>query len=245
MALRSPTEGPRIVPFGVARTAADKLPNGRPSFRVSQTFANPSGYNGAKHGALDLANYNCGDKALASVAGKIANRKDSYGALICEIIESNGNRVGYGHLSAFKQANGATVARGALIGLVGTTGKSSGCHIHYYYRSAAGALLDPWPRLEQNATRRAKMNSGNGINIRVGPGANGSTTMAAIYATSKNGRIIRRSDGKDIGSATAIFTAKTPVLGAKHGVGSKPNSWTPLFIAGAYRYVATPLTTYV
>ena len=43
---------------------------------------------GGKHGALDLGNYNCGDVLLASVAGKVLNKRDSYCALIVEIREA-------------------------------------------------------------------------------------------------------------------------------------------------------------
>ena len=242
MALRNPTTAPRIVPLGGTRLASDKLSNGRPAFAVTQSFANPSGPGGARHGALDLGNFNCGDQLLASVAGTIRNKRDSWGALICEVVEPSGALVGYAHLSRFMQNHGAKVARGAVIGLNGTTGNSTGCHCHYYRRSSTGVLQDPWPQLEQNAIKKAKIN-GNGINIRTGPGKVGGP-MPPLYASTKNGRIIRASDGRDLGSATAYYTAKGPTYGATHGVGSKPKSWTPMFIGGAYRAAAYPLTTY-
>jgi hypothetical protein len=244
MALRNPTTAPRIVPLGGTRVASDRLDNGKPAFAVTQSFANPSGPGGAKHGALDLGNFNCGDKLLASVAGTVRNKRDSWGALICEVVEPSGALVGYAHLSRYGAAHGAKVARGAVIGYNGTTGNSTGCHCHYYRRSSTGVLQDPWPQLEQNQKRRAKLNAKTGINIRTGPGTQGGK-MPPLYARVLNGRIIRASDNKDLGSAGMIFTAKPPTYGATHGVGSHPKSWTPIYLGGAYRAVAYPLTTYV
>jgi murein DD-endopeptidase MepM/ murein hydrolase activator NlpD len=37
----------------------------------------------------------------------------------------------YGHMSAIKTRIGAKLKRGDLIGLVGSTGKSTGPHLHY------------------------------------------------------------------------------------------------------------------
>lgn len=242
MALKNPSQAPRIVPFGQNRLASDKLPNGRWAFRVTQTYAHTDAYFGGKHGALDLGNYECGDKMLASVAGKVTNKRDSYGAMIVEIRESSGAVVGYGHLSKFAVANGATVARGAVIGYVGNTGLGGTCHVHYYRRTAAGALVDPWPLLEQNAVKKQAKFNGNGTNIRNGPGKAGGS-LAAIWGSTKGGRVVRK-DGKDFGTLSTYRTAKPPVLGATHGLGSHPKSWTPMYINGAYRSVAYPLTTY-
>ena len=246
MGLAKPTDGPRIVPFGAARLPTDKLSNGRPGFRVTQRFADPDKYLGGRHGALDLGNYNCGDRVLASVAGTVRNLKDSYGALIVEIREPSGAIVGYGHLGRYRVANGAKVNRGAHIGDVGMTGLGGVCHVHYYRKSSTGVLQDPWPQLDQNSTRQAKLNATTGINIRSGPGAVGGP-MPALYASAVNGRIIRTSDKRDLGSAASYYTARSPVYGATHNVGATTaakKQWTQIYLAGAYRAVATPLVTY-
>lgn len=41
-------------------------------------------------------------------------------------------KVGYGHLKDFAVQNGETVQRGDLIGYMGSTGNSSGPHLHYH-----------------------------------------------------------------------------------------------------------------
>jgi murein DD-endopeptidase MepM/ murein hydrolase activator NlpD len=47
------------------------------------------------------------------------------------INHGNGYKTLYGHLSKFKVKKGQKVTRGQLIGLVGSTGKSTGPHLHY------------------------------------------------------------------------------------------------------------------
>lgn len=41
-------------------------------------------------------------------------------------------KVGYGHMKEFAVADGQTVKRGDLIGYMGSTGQSSGPHLHYH-----------------------------------------------------------------------------------------------------------------
>jgi len=224
MYLGSPVAGPRIVPKGKERTAADKLPNGRPAFRVTQGFYDASSALGGKrHEALDLGNFNTGDALLASHSGRLVNKRDPNGALIVEITGSDGWVTGYAHLSRYARAPGA-VSAGQLIGYVGTSGLSASPHLHYYRRSPAGVLVDPWVRLTQN--RPAKLN-GAGINIRRSP-----SLAAGIYGTS---------------TATRYRDAYTSgydwVRGGYHGVGPYPYDWRKLWIGGAYRYVARPLVT--
>ena len=48
----------------------------------------------------------------------------------------------YAHLSAFKVKPGQSVKRGDVIGYVGSTGRSTGAHLHYEIL-ANGSLLDP------------------------------------------------------------------------------------------------------
>ena len=59
----------------------------------------------------------------------------------------------YGHLSKFNAASGATVKRGDVIGYVGSTGRSTGAHLHYEIL-ANGKLINPLQLLTQPAQRR-------------------------------------------------------------------------------------------
>jgi hypothetical protein len=64
---------------------------------------------------------------------------------------SDGNLYYYAHLEAFATglANGASVNRGDIIGTVGSTGFSTGPHLHFEIRPGGGASVDPVPYLDR------------------------------------------------------------------------------------------------
>jgi len=66
-------------------------------------------------------------------------KKSGYGNLIV-IKHSNDIATYYGHLSEIITANGKKVTKGELIGKVGSTGKSTGPHLHFEIRKGSQAL---------------------------------------------------------------------------------------------------------
>ena len=84
------------------------------------------------HNGLDIAGA-CGNHIIAADAG-IAYIEpfmgNGFGNYII-IVHGNGWQTLYGHLASFAIRSGQTVARGQLIGYEGTTGNSTGCHLHF------------------------------------------------------------------------------------------------------------------
>lgn len=107
------------------------------SGRISQSFR-------WYHRAVDIANKN-GTPVLAADAGRvvIAGWPDNigYGNRIM-IDHGNGLATLYGHLSKIAVTAGQSVNRGDVIGLMGSTGRSTGPHLHFEIRKS-GATTDP------------------------------------------------------------------------------------------------------
>lgn len=83
------------------------------------------------HAGLDFA-AKMGTQVFATADGKIsyADKKSGYGN--CIDIDHGYNYITrYAHLSKILVPSGKQVKRGELIGLVGSTGKSTGPHLHY------------------------------------------------------------------------------------------------------------------
>lgn len=83
------------------------------------------------HAGLDFA-ADMGTQVFATADGKIsfADKKSGYGNCI-EIDHGYNYMTRYAHLSKILIPQGKEVKRGELIGLVGSTGKSTGPHLHY------------------------------------------------------------------------------------------------------------------
>jgi murein DD-endopeptidase MepM/ murein hydrolase activator NlpD len=95
------------------------------------------------HKGIDIT-ADIGTKVYASATGKIVKVISSdEGHGNCIVIEHGyGFRSRYAHLSAFKVKEGDEVKRGDLIGLVGSTGRSTGPHLHYEIEKE-GEIIDP------------------------------------------------------------------------------------------------------
>jgi murein DD-endopeptidase MepM/ murein hydrolase activator NlpD len=76
-----------------------------------------------------------GDTVIAPANGTIlkAGWTGGYGNMI-EIDHGNGLTTRYGHLSKIEVQVGDAIQRGQLIGLIGSTGRSTGPHLHYELR---------------------------------------------------------------------------------------------------------------
>lgn len=86
------------------------------------------------HAGMDIDGEK-GDPVVAPGDGVVVKSgwQGGYGYMI-EIDHGNGITTRYGHLSKVEVASGDTVTRGQLIGQVGSTGRSTGPHLHYELR---------------------------------------------------------------------------------------------------------------
>lgn len=92
------------------------------------------GYNG-----VDLAD-SCGTPVMASASGDVIISREGgwnggYGNYVV-VSHSNGTQTLYSHLSSNIVSAGWHVVKGQVIGYIGSTGKSTGCHLHFEVRGA-------------------------------------------------------------------------------------------------------------
>jgi murein DD-endopeptidase MepM/ murein hydrolase activator NlpD len=89
---------------------------------------------GAFHAGVDISS-SVGEAVRATADGTVemADRASGYGREIV-IDHGYGVKTLYGHLSGFAVIEGQQVTRGQVIGYVGTSGRSTGPHLHYEVR---------------------------------------------------------------------------------------------------------------
>jgi murein DD-endopeptidase MepM/ murein hydrolase activator NlpD len=94
------------------------------------------------HSGIDLA-APTGSPVAAPAGGVVsyANWRGGYGLLVT-ISHGGGLETRFAHLSRIMVSPGQTVSRGQLVGLVGSTGRSTGSHLHYEVRQN-GYAVDP------------------------------------------------------------------------------------------------------
>ncbi|WP_100656582.1 M23 family metallopeptidase [Alteromonas flava] len=98
----------------------------------------------AMHKGLDFAG-NHGDPVIATAAGLVtwAGERYGYGNLV-EIDHGNGLVSRYGHNEEIKVIIGDVVTKGQQIAVMGSTGRSTGAHVHYEVLRE-GQQIDPLP----------------------------------------------------------------------------------------------------
>lgn len=102
---------------------------------------------GAMHSGLDFRG-RIGAPIHAAADGTVSfvGQKSGYGNVV-EISHGNGLMTRYAHMSAFRSRVGQKVEAGAVIGAIGSTGRSTGPHLHFEVRINDRAV-NPRPFLE-------------------------------------------------------------------------------------------------
>jgi murein DD-endopeptidase MepM/ murein hydrolase activator NlpD len=136
------------------RAAAQLLPLGSPirDAAVTSNFGyrmDPFLNRPAMHAGIDLR-ADGGTEVRATAAGEVifAGWNGGYGRMV-EIEHAHGLVTRFAHLSAVKVQEGEQVKAGTVVGLVGSTGRSTGPHLHYETRRD-GRAVDPTVFLQES-----------------------------------------------------------------------------------------------
>lgn len=109
----------------------------------------------SQHHGVDLT-AGVGTPVRATADGTITQAEwaGNYGLLV-KISHGGHMETRYAHLSLLGAAEGQRVRKGDVIGFVGSTGRSTGPHLHYEVR-IAGTSIDPIPFLAPRNDERAR-----------------------------------------------------------------------------------------
>lgn len=120
-----------------------------PKFHMITTYFGYDAWRNGNHGGIDIGNGGINGTAIyASKAGEIIIAEQtyipgySYGKYIV-IDHGDGYQTLYGHCSEVYVSVGQMVSQGETIGAVGSTGFSTGPHLHFEVR-ANGSRVDPF-----------------------------------------------------------------------------------------------------
>lgn len=150
---------PRFKRLGLSLARMDALQRGlqgipqvipAASTHITSSFGyrtDPFAGSPAFHAGLDFKGPT-GAAIYSAAKGKVAfvGRRPGYGNCV-EIDHGNGLRTRYAHMSAFRTRAGEPVVAGQVIGAVGSTGRSTGPHLHFEVR-LHGRPVNPRPFLE-------------------------------------------------------------------------------------------------
>ncbi len=149
---KPPAPKPRIDSEGDALPVRAALP------RLSSRFGrrgDPFRRTAAMHYGVDMPG-RLGTPVLASAPGvvRFAGVAGSYGEMV-EIAHDGALSTRYAHLSRILVRPGARVEQGEPVALMGSTGRSTGSHLHFEVR-IGGRAVDPLPYLGNGTPTRLK-----------------------------------------------------------------------------------------
>lgn len=146
---------------------AASIPSGMPVRGVTLTSSygmrdHPVLKRRARHKGVDLAG-TTGTPIYATADGVVsrADRFSSYG-LYVSIEHGDDYQTRYAHMSGIAVSAGEYVRRGDVIGYIGSTGRSTGPHLHYEIR-VAGRAINPVPYMIESESERLAVNDLGGV----------------------------------------------------------------------------------
>ena len=144
--------GLSLARMSVLERALDGVPQVVPAanHRITSAFgyrSDPFTRRGAMHSGIDFKGAH-GSPIFAAATGSVsfAGWKSGYGKTV-EITHTNGLMTRYAHMSRIDVSAGQLVDAGATVGGLGSTGRSTGPHLHFEVR-INGRAVNPRPFLE-------------------------------------------------------------------------------------------------
>ncbi len=126
----------------------------------------------------------------------------------------------YCHLASINVKVGQTIGKNTIIGMTGTTGHSTGIHLHFGIRKSLSTDWinpDGWITNYQPTTVKTRyVNATRGLNVRTGPSvlstkitALGNDREVKVYMTYGTWSYIRTTDGKVAGWVSTEYLSIT------------------------------------
>lgn len=121
-------------------------------WRISSGFggrSSPGGIGSTNHQGVDIA-ARTGTGVVAPIGGTVAYSgwARGYGNFVT-VRGDDGNLYQFGHLNSRAVQSGQRVGGGSILGTVGSTGNSTGPHLHFGIKDAKGRVINPSSILEK------------------------------------------------------------------------------------------------
>jgi murein DD-endopeptidase MepM/ murein hydrolase activator NlpD len=151
--IKAPREVPAKPSTKPERVDSSKWVLPTSQYTLTARFGESSGLWSTTHTGLDFAAPE-GARLVAVSGGTITSTSyaGAYGNRTVLKLD-NGTRVWYCHQASFAAHEGQTVRPGDLIGYVGSTGNSTGAHLHLEVRPRPGHAVDPYQALASHGVR--------------------------------------------------------------------------------------------
>ena len=140
-------------PKSTSSDAQRLAPSSTYSWPTKGVFTSGYGWRwGRMHKGIDIAN-SSGTAVHSARDGIVtyAGWSGAYGYLV-EIAHGDGESTRYAHNSRLMVSKGQVVPQGARISLMGSTGRSTGPHLHFEIRRSSGAAVNPLSKLPPRQT---------------------------------------------------------------------------------------------
>ncbi len=183
-------------------------------FRVTCEFKKKGNWACGWHTGIDMACDN--DKIYSSCDGEVTRTgwDDSYGNFIVVKNDTDGKYHWFCHLSKINVSKGQRVSRTSVIGIMGSTGNSTGKHLHFEIRNESNKYADNSNPAEYMGIPN-KIGEYNSANYQIGNSNSNNSSTGEMKTLSRNTNL--RSEPTTKASAV-LYLANTTLYVLQEGV---------------------------